>query len=141
VDPKAESDIEKVASMYSNAWHPVKIAPSLTVRISAVLALLILDFSISWCDQVTVTPEESSRIVFSKGTPMGLKGVTPYGGHLCPRSGVGEILLWKNPQKNDTKKNTSETMNKIIPVFRPFTTNLEWFPWVEDSRWMSRHQV
>lgn len=47
VDPKAESAMENVASMYSNAWHPVKIAPSITVRIRAVLALLTLYFNIS----------------------------------------------------------------------------------------------
>lgn len=77
---------------------------------------------------MTVTPEERRRIVFSKGTPIGLKGVTPIGGHLCPKSGVGEMLLWKKPQKKDTKKNTSEMMNKIMPVLRPFMTNFEWFP-------------
>ena len=40
-----------------------------------------------------MTPDDSSRMVLRRGTPMGLKGVIPIGGHLCPRSGVGEILL------------------------------------------------
>jgi len=52
------------------------------VRTRAALALGILVFSISWWDQVTVTPDERSRIVFNKGTPMGLKGVIPWGGQL-----------------------------------------------------------
>jgi len=52
---------------------------------------------------------------------------------------VGEILLWKNPQKNDTKKNTSDEMNRIIPIFSPFITRKECAPWAEASRWMSRH--
>jgi len=72
---------------------------------------------------------------------MGLKEVIDNGGHICPNSTVGEILLWKNAQKNEMKKNTSEEMNSTIPVFRPFITILEWFPWFVDSRWMSRHQV
>lgn len=49
------------------------------------------------------------------------------------------MLLWKKAQKNDTKNNTSEAMNKTIPVFNPFITMLEWFPCVDPSRWISRH--
>jgi hypothetical protein len=33
VDPKQESAIQNGASMYSNAWKEVKIAPSITVKI------------------------------------------------------------------------------------------------------------
>jgi len=95
------------------------------VIIRAIEDLLKLFLSISWCAQVTVTPEDKRRIVFSKGTLMGLNGWIPIGGHDCPNSIVGEILLWKKAQKNDTKKNTSEVINKIIPVFNPFITTLE----------------
>jgi len=56
------------------------------------------------------------------------------GGQACPISGMGEILLCRNPQKNETKNNTSETMNRIIPVFSPFITIGEWFPCLRDSR-------
>jgi hypothetical protein len=31
-------------------------------------------------------------------------------------------------------------MNKIIPVFNPFITSSEWFPWLDLSRCTSRHQ-
>jgi hypothetical protein len=40
-----------------------------------------------------VTPEDSSKIVLSKGILIGLKEFTDIGGHLCPNSVVGEILL------------------------------------------------
>jgi hypothetical protein len=51
-----------------------------------------------------------------------LNGDTPRGGHIIPISNVGERLLWKKAQKNERKKNTSETMNKIIPHFIPVST-------------------
>jgi len=74
------------------------------------------------------TPEDSNRIVFRRGILIGLKEVIDRGGHICPISMVGEILLWKNAQKNEMKKNTSDEINKTIPVFRPFITMFEWFP-------------
>jgi hypothetical protein len=60
--------------------------------------------------------------VFNSGILMGLNGVIPAGGHICPNSTEGEILLWKKAQKKDTKKKTSEMMNRTIPVFSPFIT-------------------
>ena len=87
-----------------------------------------------------VTPEDKSRIVFSRGILIGLNELIEWGGQACPNSIVGEILLWKNDQKKDTKKKISDVMNKIIPVFRPFITIDEWLPWLVDSRWISRHQ-
>jgi len=91
----------------------------------ANLDFLKLFFNISWWAQVTVTPDESRRIVLSSGILIGLNGWIDMGGHICPNSTVGEILLWKKAQKKDTKKNTSEVMNRIIPVFRPFITTSE----------------
>lgn len=41
------------------------------------------------------------------------------GGQDIPRSKEGVRLEWKNPQKNEIKKNTSEVINKIIPHFIP----------------------
>lgn len=38
------------------------------------------------------------------------------------------------------KKRISDTMNRIIPVFNPFVTISEWFPWFEASRCTSFHQ-
>ena len=39
-----------------------------------------------------------------------------------PISIVGDSLVWKNAQKNDTKNNISETINGIILHRRPFVT-------------------
>jgi len=57
---------------------------------------------------VTVTPEDNKRIVFNKGILIGLNELIATGGQCCPNSMFGEILLWKNPQKNEIKKNTSD---------------------------------
>jgi len=63
------------------------------VIIKAILDLLKLFFSISWCDHVTVTPEDRSKIVFINGILIGLKAVIVIGGQAWPSSIVGEILL------------------------------------------------
>lgn len=62
--------------------------------------------------------------MFKRGTWKGLKGFSPEGGHILPNSTVGDRLLWKKAQKKDKKKNTSETINKIIPHRRPSSTML-----------------
>ena len=139
VEPKAESDMQKGASIYSNAWNIVKIVPKIIVNVKALFAFLKFILIISWWDHVILTPEESRKIVFSNGILIGLKELIENGGHDCPNSIVGEILLWKKAQKKDTKNNTSEAINKIIPVFKPFITCIEWFPCVDPSKWMSRH--
>jgi hypothetical protein len=77
---------------------------------------------ILWCAHVTVIPEHNKIIVLSRGISIGLNVLIPAGGHDAPISIVGDNLLWKKPQKNDTKNNTSDTINKIIPHFSPFTT-------------------
>jgi len=82
----------------------VKIAPRMIVRNRAVFAFLRLFLIISWWDQVTVTPEERRRMVFSKGILIGLKEVITVGGQFCPSSMVGEILLWKKAQKKKKRK-------------------------------------
>ena len=139
-DPKEESAIQKGASIYSRPWKNVKIIPKLTVIFRAVFAFSKFFFIISWWDQVIVTPDERSKIVFNKGTLIGLKERIDIGGHVCPSSMVGEMLLWKNAQKKEIKKKISDVINKIIPVFRPFMTKVVWFPWEALSRWISRHQ-
>lgn len=92
-----------------------------------------------WCAHVTVTPEANKIAVFNKGTWKGLKGIIPVGGHVAPNSIAGERLLWKKAQKNETKKNTSETINRIIPHRKPIVTGYEWRPWKVPSREISRH--
>jgi len=119
----------------------VKTAPSVIVRDNDLFDFLYLFFSISWWAQVTENPDDNRRIVFIKGILIGLKEVIEFGGQVCPNSKVGEILLWKNAQKKEIKNSTSEAMNRIIPVFRPFITMGEWDPCVFLSRWISRHHV
>jgi hypothetical protein len=77
--------------------------------------------------------------VFSSGICNGLNGEIPVGGHVEPSSIVGDNLLWKNAQKNEMKKNTSEMINRIIPQRSPFVTLFVCNPWYVPSRTMSRH--
>lgn len=72
-------------------------------------------------------------IVFISGTIMGSNDLTPWGGHALPSSIVGARAELKKAQKNDTKRNTSEEMNKIIPIFSPKVVSLVWHPCFEDS--------
>lgn len=101
--------------------------------------MIQLLFNISWCVHVTVTPDANKIIVFNKGIWKGLKGKIPQGGHKEPISIVGLNLEWKNAQKKEIKKNTSLTINKIIPTINPLNTVLEWRPWKVLSRTTSRH--
>ena len=140
VEPKEESAIQKGASMYSKPWKKVNTIPNKMVNFKAIFALLKFFFNISWWDHVIDTPDESSKIVFNKGTLIGLKEWIELGGQDWPSSTVGEILLWKKAQKKETKNKISDAINKTIPVFKPFITRFEWFPWDVPSRWTSRHQ-
>jgi hypothetical protein len=67
-------------------------------------------------------------IVFSRGMFIGLNGKMDAGGHVCPISMFGEILLWKNAQKKEKKNSTSDVMNRIIPICRPLVTIARWLP-------------
>ena len=60
-----------------------------------------------------ITPEASRIAVFSNGTCIRLNGWIPVGGQVDPNSIVGDSIVWKNAQKNDTKNKTSETMVEI----------------------------
>jgi len=79
--------------------------------------------------------------VLRKGTPHGLNVIIPAGGHWAPNSTLGANLEWKNAQKKDRKKNTSDVINSIIPQRKPFTTISVCNPWKDLSREISRHQV
>ncbi len=111
----------------------------MTVISILLLNSLILFSIIEWWAQVIVNPDLSKIIVFKRGIWIGLKGFTPRGGHLIPISIVGASILWKNPQKNDKKKNTSDVINKIIPHFILLITLWVWIPWKVLSRDTSRH--
>lgn len=62
--------------------------------------------------------------VFRRGIWKGLNGIIPCGGHIVPSSILGDRLLWKKAQKNEMKKNTSDTMNKTIPHRNPMVTGV-----------------
>jgi hypothetical protein len=68
-----------------------------------------------------------------------LKTKIPIGGQILPISILGDKLLWKKAQKNLTKKNTSEVINKIIPHRSPLITKIVCNPWKVPSRDTSRH--
>jgi len=88
---------------------------------------------------VIVAPDERRIIEFNIGIPMELKVEIPIGGHIKPNSTFGEILLWKNAQKNLKKNIISEVINIIMLNFNNFIVVSEWFPWRDDSRFTSRH--
>jgi hypothetical protein len=41
---------------------------------------------------------------------------------------VGDKALWKKVQKMATKNNTSDTINKATPIFKPLCTAKVWLP-------------
>lgn len=84
-------------------------------------------------------PEEIKIVEFNKGISKGLKGMILFGGQIEPISIFGDKLLWKNAQKNEIKKNTSDKINNNIPNLSPFSTKRVWNPWREASREISRH--
>jgi hypothetical protein len=71
----------------------VKTIPSVMVSPRAFAALFFILFIMEWCAHVTETPDERRRIVFSRGILIGLNEIIDIGGHICPSSIVGEILL------------------------------------------------
>lgn len=97
-------------------------------------------FSINlWWAHVTVSPDDRRIKVLRRGIWIGLNVTIPLGGHIIPISIVGASLLWKNPQKKDTKNKTSDVMNRIIPHRNPIVTVNVWSPWKVPSREISRH--
>ena len=67
-----------------------------------------------WCAHVTVIHEANRIAVFSNETCIGLNGWIPVGGKVDPSSIIGDNLVWKNAQKNDTKNNTYDTINNNV---------------------------
>ena len=139
VDPYAESAIVKGASKYSYACNAVKYNPNSTVKNSLWVACVALFSSTPWCAHITVTPEDSRIAICNKGTCIVLNGWIPVGGQVDPSSIVGDNLVWKNAQKNDTKNKISNTINRIIPHRMPFVTIFVCNPWYVPTRVTSRH--
>lgn len=73
----------------------MKYSPSATVKAKpCVVWAELLDIR-AWWAQVTLTPDETRIIVLRRGTPNGLKGITPMGGQILPSSTLGVRLAWK----------------------------------------------
>lgn len=75
-----------------------------------------------WWDQVTDTPEETNKIVFKKGIPLGSNTLTPKGGQIPPNSTAGDSAKWRYAQNIPKKKKHSEKIKKIIPSLNPKVT-------------------
>jgi hypothetical protein len=103
------------------------------------MAVLIFFSRNEWWDHVIEAPEDNRIKEFNRGIPIGLNVSIAIGGHTIPSSMFGEILLWKNAQKNLTKNMISDAINIIILYFNNFIVVKEWFPSSEDSRFTSRH--
>lgn len=67
----------------------MKVAPNNTVSSKEIKLALKSPSSIAWWVHVTETPEETKRMVFKKGMPLGSKGEIPTGGHTPPSSTAG----------------------------------------------------
>lgn len=140
-DPYDESEIENSAWKYSIAWRREKYIPNKHVILSDIMACNFMFDRIAWWDHVTDAPDLTKMMVLSRGTFIGLKALIKNGGHVWPISNIGLSLEWKYAQKNEEKNNTSEIMNKIIPIFSPFITIDWWNPCIEDSRLTSFHHI
>lgn len=127
------------ASKYSIACKDEKYTPNIIVSSKPCFACEWKASVIAWWAQVTDTPDASKITVFNKGIWNGLKGSKFVGGQIPPISTVLFKLLWKNLQKKEKKKSTSDTINKIIPQRNPCITFNVWRPWNELSREISRH--
>lgn len=68
----------------------------------------------AWCDHVIEAPEDNKISEFKSGILIGLKVEIPKGGQIIPKSILGEILIWKNAQKNPVNSIISEIINIII---------------------------
>lgn len=79
----------------------------------------------AWWAHVTEIPETIKTVVLSRGILKGSIASNPIGPHTPPISVLGASLMWKYVQKNDKKKKTSETINKIIPHRSPISTTPE----------------
>jgi len=67
----------------------VKTNPSTIVNKSPINVSALLPYSIEWCAQVRLTPEDSKINVFKRGTDQGLKAIIPIEGKTQPISIFG----------------------------------------------------
>lgn len=126
-------------STYSYICRNEKYPPKIIVIKRLLFICLKLLVKSLWCAQVTAIPEDNKIIVFNKGILKGLNLSIPRGGQQRPNSIVEDKLEWKKAQKKEIKKKISDTINKIIPNFKPTRTFFVCSPWNVLSRATSRH--
>lgn len=126
--------------MYSTPWKIVKTIAKNTVATNPYNVPPRLPCINEWWAYVTVTPDDSNRIVLSKGSSKGFIASIPIGGHWAPNSTVGDNALWKKAQNIAKKNNASDTINKATPMFNPLCTANVWLPKYVPSLITSRHQ-
>jgi len=81
----------------------------------------VFSSNVLWAN-VILTPDDNKMIVFSNGILNGSNGCMPFGGHWQPILTAGVRALWKKAQKKLAKKQTSDTINRIIPNRKPRRT-------------------
>lgn len=114
--------------MYSKFCKIVKKIAIITVNNIPYKAPFLYPCINEWWAYVTVIPDDNNIIVLNKGNSKGLIDSIAIGGHLAPKSMVGEIALWKKAQNIAKKNKASETINKETPIFKPFCTAEVWLP-------------
>ena len=100
--------------------------PNSKVVIKLIIELFLSADIIMWWVRVTVAPELNKIAVFNNGVANGFIGITPFGGHMQPNSGVGAKLLWKYAQKKAKKNIISDVINNNMPICMPFITFDVW---------------
>lgn len=127
--PYTLSETLNLVSEYSQACRKRKYTPKETVKAKDKTTSKEFCETKEWWPQVTVTPEDNSTTVFSRGIPQGERGETPRGGQTPPISIFGLRLLWKKAQKKEKKKKSSEIIKKMTPNRMPLLKAEVWNPW------------
>lgn len=122
-------------------WRIVKYTPKIIVKKRNLLHSFLFPVMIKWWAAVKVIPDLRRIIVFINGILIGLNDLIPLHGQFCPIKISGERHEWKKAQKKDKKKNTSDVMNRIIPILSPERTSFVCIPSKVDSRTTSRHHL
>jgi hypothetical protein len=126
-EPKIPSAKVNGENLYSKACKEVKNKANIKVIIKGTIILVFVSLAIRfWWHQVNEAPEDNNIKVLAKGTSQGFSASKPLGGHNEPNSILGDNEEWKKAQNIEIKKNTSDTINNINPIFIPFCTRLVW---------------
>ena len=100
---------------YSTPWKTVNITANIIVNTKPYNDPLLFPCIKEWWAYVTVTPDDNKITVLANGKCHGFKTSMPFGGQTQPIPTAGDVLTWKNVQKNEKKNITSDEMNRIIP--------------------------